>query len=321
MDREVQERHRRRWMDEGTSDSEYALNQSIEGFNELVDNMLAPTVHRVRCSQPLNNDIDILGVENVVISDLTRNEAVKDEKLLHTKLESIIDSGSYIWWLNERWIVLSEEHNAVPSHRTFTIRKCEIDANILINGKKYAYPVYAYNMTLYSDGLKELVNLSVSSAKYSIMIAENEITNTLDVGSRFIIRGRAFEVSLIDDITIKNVRTLTICETATNSKDDLENDVAYNNNSEQQNNTTDLKIQGSDIILLGDTLEYTLLGSLSWDLRYGTKGVKIISSSNGKCSIKCEADSNLIGVTIILDAYDYGGNVIDSKEIRVRGMF
>ena len=176
MDREVQERHRRRWMDEGTSDSEYALNQSIEGFNELVDNMLAPTVHRVRCSQPLNNDIDILGVENVIISDLTRNEAVKDEKLLHTKLESIIDSGSYIWWLNERWIVLSEEHNAVPSHRTFMIRKCEIDANILINGKKYAYPIYAYNMTLYSDGLKELVNLSVSSAKYSIMIAENEIT-------------------------------------------------------------------------------------------------------------------------------------------------
>lgn len=321
MDREVQERHRRRWMDEGTSDSEYALNQSIEGFNELVDNMLAPTVHRVRCSQPLNNDIDILGVENVVISDLTRNEAVKDEKLLHTKLESIIDSGSYVWWCNERWIVLSEEHNAVLSHRTFMIRKCEIDANILINGKKYAYPVYAYNMTLYSDGLKELVNLSVSSAKYSIMIAENEITNTLDVGSRFIIRGRAFEVSLIDDFTVKNVRTLTICETVINSKDDLENDVAYNDNSEQQNNTADLKIQGSDIILLGDTLEYTLLGSSSWDLRYGTKGVKVISSNAGKCSIKCEADSNLIGATIILDAYDYGGNVIDSKEIRIRGMF
>lgn len=321
MDREVQERHRRRWMDEGTSDSEYALNQSIEGFNELVDNMLAPTVHRVRCSQPLNNDIDILGVENVVISDLTRNEAVKDEKLLHTKLESIIDSGSYIWWLNERWIVLSEEHNAVPSHRTFMIRKCEIDANILINGKKYTYPVYAYNMTLYADGLKELVNLSVSSAKYSIMIAENEITNTLDVGSRFIIRGRAFEVSLIDDFTIRNVRTLTVCETVINSKDDLENDVAYNDNSEQKNNTTDLKIQGSDVILLGDTLEYTLLGSSSWDLRYGAKGVKVISSNAGKCSIKCEANSNLIGTTIILEAYDYGGNVIDSKEIRIRGMF
>ena len=321
MDREVQERHRRRWMDEGTSDSEYALNQSIEGFNELVDNMLAPTVHRVRCSRPLNNDINILGVENVIISDLTRNEAAKDEKLLHTKLESIIDSGSYIWWLNERWIVLSEEHNVVPSHRTFMIRKCEIDANILINGEKYSYPVYAYNTTLYSDGLKELVNLSVSSAKYSIMIAENGITNTLDIGSRFIIRGRAFEVSLIDDFTIKNVRTLTICETTVNSKDDLENDVAYNDNSERQNNMTDLKIQGSDIILLGDTLEYTLSGSSSWDLRYGTKGVKVISSNAGKCSIKCEANSNLIGATIILDAYDYGGNVIDSKEIRIRGMF
>ena len=39
------------------------------------------------------------------------------------------------------------------------IRKCEIDANILINGKKYVYPVYAYNMTLYSDGLNKKVKI------------------------------------------------------------------------------------------------------------------------------------------------------------------
>ena len=322
MDREVQARHRRRWMIDGETEGDYALNQAIENFDELVDNMLAPSVQRVRCSQPLNNDINVLGVENVVISDVIRAEATKDEKLLHTKLVSIIDSGSYVWWQNEKWIVLNEEHNAVPSHRTFIIRKCAIDVNILINGIQYNYPMYVFNATLYSDGLKELTNLSVSSAKYSVMIAENEITNTLNVGSRFIISGRAFEISLIDDITVKNVRTFTICETVTNSKDDLENDVAHNENSEQkENETSNLKIKGSNKILIGDTLEYELLGSIGWDLKQEIKGVKIVSASSGRCSLKCASDSGLIGKTVTLLAYDYGGNIIDEKEIIIKGMF
>ena len=322
MDNEIQNRHRRRWLDNCKTDRDDFLNQAIENFDEVVDNMLAPTVHNVECTKPLEYYIDERYEEKVIISDMTRFDAIKDEKLLHTKLVSIIDSGSYVWWQNEKWIVLNEEHNAVPSHRTFIIRKCAIDINMLINGIQYNYPAYVFNATLYSDGLKELTNLSVSSAKYSVMIAENEITNTLNVGSRFIIRGRAFEISLIDDITVKNVRTFTICETVTNSKDDLENDVAHNENSEQkENEISNLKIKGSNKILIGDTLEYELLGSTGWDLKQEIKGVKIVSALPGRCSLKCASDSGLIGKTVTLLAYDYGGNIIDEKEIIIKGMF
>ena len=321
MDREVQERHRRRWLDNGLTEKDDALNQQIENFNDVVDNMLAPTVHRIEHTEPLNYDMNVKYMENVIISDVTRYEAIKDEKLLHTKLNSIIDSGSYIWWNNEKWIVLNEENNTVQSHKSFVIRKCSIDINILLEETKYTYPVYIYNLTLYSDGAKELVNLTTSSAKYSIMIAENKKTNTLDVGTRFIIRGRAFEISLIDDFTIKNVRTLTICETVTNTFDDIENDIAYNSNSESDLVNPNLDIIGNDVIYLGDTLEYTLQTASSWDFELGNKALTFVSSKAGKCKVKCSSDSKFIGEVVKLIAYDYGGNIIDKKEIRIGGMF
>lgn len=322
MDREVQDRHRRRWIDNGSTEKDDALSQQIENFDDVVDNMLAPTVHRVECTEPLNYYIDEKHIENVILSDTTRYESIKDEKLLHTKLNSVIDSGSYIWWNNEKWIVLNEENNAVQSHKTFVIRKCGIDINIMLDGTQYTYPVYIYNLTLYSDGAKELVNLTASSAKYSIMIAENEVTNTLDTHTRFVIRGRAFETSLIDDFTIKNVRTLTIVETVVNTFDDVENDIAYNSNSEIEDTIKpNLEILGNDTIFLGDTLEYTLASASSWDLEYGTKALTIVSAKKGKCKVKCVSDNKFIGEVVKLIAYDYGGNIIDEKEIRIGGMF
>ena len=81
----------------------------------------------------------------------------------------------------------------------------------------------------------------------------NDISKTIDVNTRFIIRGRAYEVSLIDDFTIDNVRILTVCETVANSLDDLENDIAYNKNSDILETENPIgKIKGEDIILIGD---------------------------------------------------------------------
>lgn len=195
MNNEVVNRHKRRWYD-GETDSEGNLNEAIENFNELVDNMLTPSVHRVDYVVPFEWDINNKFQENVVISDVSRQEQVKDQKLLHTKIDSKLDSGSYIWWDNAEWILLNEEHNAIQDHRTFTINRCAIDINIALDGNIYVFPIAINNLTLYSDGKKELVDMDVSSAKYSVQISENDVTNTIDVGTRFIIRGRAFEVSL-----------------------------------------------------------------------------------------------------------------------------
>ena len=323
MDNEIQERHRRRWSDNNCrTESEDFLNQAKENFNEIVDNMLAPTVHEVECTKPLEYYIEERYKERVIISDMTRFDAVKDEKLLHIKLDSVIDSGSYLWWGNEEWLVQNEEHNAVKDHRTFIIRRCALDINIMLDGTQYMYPAYVNNLTLYSDGSKELVNVTVSSAKYSLMLAENEVTNTIDVNTKFIIKGRAFEVSLIDDFTVQNVRTITICETVSSTMDDIENDIAYNENSDTEDVINpNLEITGNKVILLGDTLEYRLPIANSWELEYGKKSLTFVSIERGRCIIKCSSDSRYIGDVVKLMALDRSGNTIDEIEIRIGGMF
>ena len=168
---------------------------------------------------------------------------------------------------------------------------------------------------------KELVNLDVSSAKYSVYLIENEITKTVDVNTRFVIKGRVYEVSLIDDFTIDNVRILTICETVANSLDDLENDIAYNKNSDILETENPIgKIKGADIILIGDTVEYTYVSASAWDLAYNDCLI-LVSQSPGKCIVKCNSDSNLIGKKAKLQAFDYGGNIIAEKEITIGSVF
>lgn len=315
------DRHKRRWLVKGETESEEYLNQSIENFNSLVDNMEAPTVHRVKYTLPLDYDITNQLEENILISDFNQMESIMDKKAVHVKLDSKISSGSLIFWDNTSWVVTNEEHKSVLSNKTYTMQKCAVDINILYDGTQYTYPSYISNLTLYSDGKKELVNLDVSSAKYTVYLIENEVTKTVDVNTRFVIKGRVYEVSLIDDFTIDNVRILTVCETVANSLDDLENDVAYNKNSDILETENPIgKIKGADIILIGDTVEYTYVSANAWELVYNDCLI-LVSQSPGKCIVKCKSDSNLIGKKARLQAFDYGGNIIAEKEITIGSVF
>ena len=49
------DRHKRRWLIKGSTESEEYLNETIENFNSLVDNMETPTVHTVEYTLPLEN--------------------------------------------------------------------------------------------------------------------------------------------------------------------------------------------------------------------------------------------------------------------------
>ena len=284
---EVIQRHKRRWF-EGNNESDSSLNQAIENFNSLIDNMEAPTVHTVEYTLPLDYNIDNKLKENILISDFNQMESIMDKKAVHVKLDSKISSGSLIFWDNTSWVVTNEEHKSVLSNKTYTMQKCAVDINILYDGTQYTYPSYISNLTLYSDGKKELVNLDVSSAKYSVYLIENEVTKTVDINTRFVIKGRVYEVSLIDDFTIDNVRILTVCETVANSMDDLENDIAYNDNSNIP--STEIpsdEIKGNDIILIGDTVEYSCIYASAWELENNVY-LNIISQESGKCIIKCK---------------------------------
>lgn len=251
---------------------------------------------------------------------MSRQEQVKDQKLLHVKLNSNITSGSYIWWNNYPWLVSNEDSNAVQDHKTYTIIKCGVVINYMYDGTMYNYPIVISNLTLYADGSKELVNLTLSSAKYSIQISENDVTNMMDNSTRFAIRGRIFEISLVDDFTSDNIRTFTVCESVANSLDDLDNDIAWNEGSDVEDIANPcLTITGNDIILIGDTAEYTLPNAIEWILEKND-ALKIVLIENDRCKIKCKASSEYIGMEVKLKAYNDSWTLIE-KNIRIGGLF
>ena len=314
----IYNKYKKHWSMGGSTESEEYLNESIENFNALVDNLQTPTCHKVEYTLPLG-DINEKYTTNVLISDVNRLEQVKDLKFLHVKLDSTLDSGSYIIWNGETWLVSNQEYNAVQSHKSYFIIKCGININVQLGSEHYNFPIVINNLTLYSDGSKELVNLTVSSAKYTIQIAENDITNTIEVGSRFIIRGRAFEVSLIDDFTNKNIRTLTVCETVVNSLDDLVNDKPYNGEIKEET-TERIAILGNDAIFIGETAEYTCKYAYSWRID-GNSALKLVLNDEKICKVKCKSDNELIGTTAKIVALDVYGFVVIEKTITIRGLF
>lgn len=319
MNNEVINRHKRRWY-EGETDSESSLNQAIENFNELLDNKMSPSVHTIEYTKPFEFNTDVRFKENILVSDISRQEQIKDQKLLHVKLNSNITSGSYIWWNNYPWLVSNEDSNAVQDHKTYTIIKCGVVINYMYDGTMYSYPIVISNLTLYADGSKELVNLTLSSAKYSIQISENDVTNMMDNNTRFAIRGRVFEISLVDDFTSHNIRTFTICESVANSLDDLDNDIAWNEGSDIEDIVNpNLAITGNDVILIGDTAEYTLPNAIEWILEKND-ALKIVLIENDRCKIKCKASSEYVGMEVKLKAYNDSWTLIE-KNIRIGGLF
>ena len=114
--------HRKRWNQGGDTEGEILLNEAIEEFNFIVDNKANPTVHTIQYTIPGEVNINNKLNTNVIISDVTRNKGdASDLKLLHTKLSTQLDSGSYVWFSDDVWIVGNEEINSVESHRTYVI--------------------------------------------------------------------------------------------------------------------------------------------------------------------------------------------------------
>jgi hypothetical protein len=162
--------------------------------------------------------------------------------------------------------------------------------------------------------------MDLSSVKYSIQIPKNDITDTIKVGTRFVVDKRVFETSMIDNVSSKNIKVLTVTECVENSLDDLENDIAYNEDFEIAEETPKTKISGEDEILIGDTAIYTLSGAIHWEFKVD-EPLTIITNEIGQCKVKCKSDSRFIGQVVELYAYNRIGNVLDVKEIRIGGLF
>lgn len=317
------ERYQRRVFANGKTIKEIEENNGKRNFEYMLENKTVPTVHTVMIS--LNNeksDVMVKKYINCEISNVTRNDQDKyDEKYVKFSMSEEITYGSYVYWKNANWLILFEENNPFEIYQTFTMRRCNNIFNFKYEGKLYQIPQVVKNLTLYSDGLDDEKYISKPDAQRQIMMADNELTAKIKVGTRVMLtNSTVYKITHIDDFSHPGVRTMICKETTLHSLDDLENNIAYNNNSEMPKLPNEnVEILGDDYIYLCDFTTYSTdsIGNYIWKITNNM--ARIMYQDNKTCNIECCDDMKNVNKTFELELYE-NNTKITSKIITVRGM-
>lgn len=250
---------RRRYNCKSDENETDEILEARETFNSLVDEKLSATVHTVKYVERENVGIDTEGVNiNINITDTSKNDQkTNDEKYFNFKWDMNIQLGDQVYWDGIWWILYHQERNSVQSHKTFTVKKCNFDYHAEIFGVKYYFPTSLVNLTLYSDGMADKVYMSNPDGKRRISLTDNQYTKNIGIGQRIMITNNSvFEISHIDDFSRPGIKECVISQVFATSKDDMENNIAWNENIAETPIDENV-IMGNDFIYVGGFEYYT----------------------------------------------------------------
>ena len=166
-----------------------------------------------------------------------------------------------------------------------------------------------------------------TEAKNRVVFGSNQITNTINIGTRMMISNRVvYRITNINDFEQngkatgdKGAVTVLILETAIIKEDDLENNIAYNKLSIEEPDINE--IEGKDSINLGEKNTYSIdyNNEVKYSIDTNIDEITLTQTGN-KCYIKVSNDMNLIGESILLIVKDKDTDqTIDMKTIIIRG--
>ena len=265
---------------------------------------------------------------DVILEDITNNDKkALDEKNMYTKVDENVDVGCYLFFDDCFWLVVFKEHKTINDKKQFIVRRCNQFVNYKYKGEIYRIPVSIENLTMYSDGIADGVNISVEDAKRQIWYGNNPITRLLKIGTRVMLtHNTVFRITHINDFEFVGNETGSdglikslVLQTGVLKQDDLENNIAYNgedieNPPEESHN---YEIMGSDRIYLGSYDTYTVgdVKLVSFHLE-GSPYAQLEVINNNTCRVRVTTDSKCIGKFITLVAKN-NDSVISRKKIQI----
>lgn len=258
----------------------------------------------------------------VVLEDITNNDKrAMDEKNLFVKVDENIDVGCYLYFDNSFWIIIFKEHRTTKDMKKYIIRRCNQFIKYKYKGVIYEIPIFIENLTMYSDGIADGVNVSIEDAKRQIWYGSNPITRLLDTNTRIMLtNSTVFRITHINDFEYVGEKTGSrglikslILQTGILNEDDLENNLAYNGETEDVVDTSDYKILGSDDIYLSSYNIYQINGfdKVEFELKDSPYARLEIVDDN-TCKVTATSNYSYIGSKITLVASAYG-NVYEKK--------
>ena len=321
-------RFKRRVQRSGANSKEIAINEGIRNFRKALGE--SPTSFEVQATVP--DEVCVTNATRYImamINNVTLNDQrALDDKYIHVDIEEEIDVGCYVKWQGVNWLLVYQEVNGFPTHKTFVMKRCNQIFRYKQNDIVYDIPVSVTNLTLYSDGLADGKFLSKADAKRNIKIGSNPVTRSMDLGTRIMLTNKTvFRFTHIDNFSQEGLLACIGLQTAIIPLDDTVNNIAYNSTIVEDNSNVNdeedinpsPEIEGEDYIYLGtEETYYTNIPNALWIVE--DDSCKITSFDDGVCTISVSDNSKFIGHTFTL-SIESEGSCIATKDITIKGYF
>jgi hypothetical protein len=188
---------RKRMGVKGKTDKERKMNQATRYFQKWFDGNLA------------KEEVSIDGVaQDAVFHDQNQNnnKDLSDDKYIMVENKSNMKVGSYVKWREKIWMVFTDEHKTIPTHKQAKIKesnhkiKWKIGDKICNGGE--GYNAFIQNQTLYTLGVSSSGNHAwLANAKMMMYLPDNSESRALRIGQRIIIGGAVYQVFFKDYVS------------------------------------------------------------------------------------------------------------------------
>ena len=275
--------------------------------------------------------------EKMIFQDHSQsnNKDLSDDKYVVCKNDVVIGVGSYVDWMDSKWLVFTKEAKTIPTHQQLKVKvinetiKWIKDEKICNGGKGGG--AYVQNQTLYTLGVSRQGNfLDLVNAKMMMYMQDNEETRALKTGDRIFIGYAVYKIMFKDIVSRRGLINYLLEEDTMSSYDNSELGIAdyykpENTNAIKDNTTVDNEIPeiiGNQQGRIGRNYEYNVENTTvdEWIFdAVGAEFVEILEGNEHKVSIRIKDDRRNVGQTATLFA-KHGDNV-GSLIIRIANKF
>lgn len=245
--------YRNRVQFKGKTQREYVKNKVSESINSLIENS----------QYGFSISLDGNAHDVAILSTKTTQEY--ESANIIAPLEVGLDKGKIFYWdnlgdnsNNHYWIILQKMFrpdqpgfNGIAYHCTGDLKWIDDEGKLQIQHAYIRSGRITNSVGVTPETVKKYDNILNYDTEWN-MVAATSLNLDLKKGTRFIIKGKAYRVSNIDNVSIDNVSILSLVDDVILDSDDVINSIAY---KDEYPYSIELKIEQPINLYAGDVRE------------------------------------------------------------------
>lgn len=216
--------------------------------------------------------VSIDGIDQYAVfqdQNQNNNKDLSDDKYIIVENESNIKVGSYVRWREKTWMVFTDEHKTIPTHKQAKIKESNHIIKWMVNREicngGHGYEAFIQNQTLYTLGVSTSGNHAwIVNAKMMMYMPDNEETRQIKIGQRIVIGGAIYQVMFKDYVSREGLINYLLEQDMVSSRDNLELGIADYYVDENSDTTQvppvttdkELVISGDEKARIGSLIKY-----------------------------------------------------------------